>query len=453
MRNLLLASSLICITCLILICSRSVESQINFGLACKSLDCSKRITSTGCEVDYRQSFCPDGIRLYPRNFIHCTNSAGNCTFNCECFCTPGEGPGSSWGMSYVNCEDRVIVQTRHCPGCASTATPTPTPFPTPFICRDFGETCVGTFECCGEFVCASGECKVDEDTCFAGGMFWNFTNIACQETPSTQAQCYTAGWYWNFTNSTCGLSPAIGNCRGGADWGNYFSTGCYTGLGLFGGGGTFCDRSSAFKSKCMMTGDYDSNYCVCSGCDTCGGSPILIDVGGTGYDMTDVQHGVRFDLNGNGTLDRVSWISATAGLAWLALDGNRNGVIDSGKELFGNFSYQPDPPETEERNGFLSLAEYDKAENGGNGDKQIDSLDAIFSRLRLWQDANHNGISEPSELRSLPALGVESISLEYRSSRRQDSYGNTFRYRAKVYGSNHQDTGRWAYDVYLVSAP
>jgi hypothetical protein len=32
-------------------------------------------------------------------------------------------------------------------------------------------------------------------------------------------------YYWNFTNSTCNSSPASGNCGGGPDWTNYFSSG------------------------------------------------------------------------------------------------------------------------------------------------------------------------------------------------------------------------------------
>jgi hypothetical protein len=47
-------------------------------------------------------------------------------------------------------------------------------------------------------------------------------------------------------------------------------------------------------------------------------------------------------------------------------------------------------------------------------------------------------------------MNVESIALDYRESRRQDQYGNIFRYRAKVFGEGHKQLGRWAYDVFLV---
>jgi hypothetical protein len=80
----------------------------------------------------------------------------------------------------------------------------------------------------------------------------------------------------------------------------------------------------------------------------------------------------------------------------------------------------------------------------------VTSRDATFSALRLWQDTNHNGVSEPGELHTLPELDLRTIDLDFTESKRTDRYGNRFRYRAKVSDANGNQLGRWAWDVFLI---
>lgn len=260
-----------------------------------------------------------------------------------------------------------------------------------------------------QIVTAGNECM---ETTLRGPIVHHYE----QTCPTTPQQCEEElGWSWNYTTNTC-EEPTDGGC------------------------------SMPVMYTCDPGQYWDTEGCSCE----YDPSPILVDIAGDGFNLTDKGGGVRFDLNSNGKAEKLSWTSIGSDDAWLALDRNGNGTIDNGRELFGNYTPQPEPASGEQKNGFLALAEYDKIANGGNGDGVITAADSIFSSLRLWQDLNHNGHSEAGELFPLPSLHVATLELTYKSSKYTDQYGNQFRYRAKVRDSQSAQVGHWMWDVFLL---
>ncbi|MCA9799312.1 MAG: hypothetical protein KC474_07160 [Cyanobacteria bacterium HKST-UBA04] len=140
-------------------------------------------------------------------------------------------------------------------------------------------------------------------------------------------------------------------------------------------------------------------------------TPLILDLDGNGLAFSNITKGTRFDIDGDGLKEQVAWSTADA---WLALDRNGNGTIDSGKELFGN--------QHGAANGFEELKKHDD-----NHDGIINSQDAVFTQLRTWIDANGDGVSQAEELKTLQEAGVKQLFLAYDESSATDTHGNEFR--------------------------
>jgi hypothetical protein len=132
-------------------------------------------------------------------------------------------------------------------------------------------------------------------------------------------------------------------------------------------------------------------------------SPIVLDLDGNGVSTSAAAQGVRFDLLGSGQASQVGWTAGGDGL--LAIDLNGNGRIDDGTELFGTGTLLANGMRAS--NGYQAMAQYDT-----NHDGRLDAGDAQFAQLRVWVDANHDGVTGPGELRTLAQLGIASIALD-----------------------------------------
>ena len=144
-------------------------------------------------------------------------------------------------------------------------------------------------------------------------------------------------------------------------------------------------------------------------------SPLVLDLDGDGVETTSVENGTHFDHDGNDFAEKSGWVGSDDGL--LVRDINGNGVIDDGTELFGNNSVLSSGQKA--KNGFEALADLDT-----NNDGLFNSSDAEWNNVKVWKDANGNGIVDEGELLTLEQVGVAGINVDYKPSTTVDDNGN-----------------------------
>lgn len=217
-------------------------------------------------------------------------------------------------------------------------------------------------------------------------------------------------------------------------------------------------ESSGYRSLCDCEpppGGCTIEGCIWSyyECDCVDCCPLIFDTTGKGYKLTSADRGVWFDINADGQQDAISWTDPTRDVAFLAFDRNGNGTVDDGEELFGNVTPLPPGSSSERANhGFDALASLENESYGPSVvDGTIDARDAAYRKLLLWKDANHDGLSQASEIRKASTAGLIAIETRYRESKRQDEFGNEFRLRGISWWQRAgRLDARLFYDVWFV---
>jgi len=178
-------------------------------------------------------------------------------------------------------------------------------------------------------------------------------------------------------------------------------------------------------------------------------SPLFVDMRTESertmhYPLTAPWDGVWFDILGQNAdvahaPRQISWFYSSS-LAYIVLP-NSNGQVLGIDQLFGDNTMGPDGKFAS--NGYEALAKYDS-----NGDGIISSEDAVFAKLKIWQDKNHDGKAIASELKSLKDAELAAIDLHYDAKfAEQDIYGNFINYKsvAKTTSGNY----RLVFDVWF----
>lgn len=122
----------------------------------------------------------------------------------------------------------------------------------------------------------------------------------------------------------------------------------------------------------------------------------LYQLGLASPELLTPPHHVTFDLDGDGQSECWPWINPQA--AFLVWDPTQSGLITSGRQLFGAYTFQ-----LIWSDGYEPLAALD-----GNQDGALSGVE--LNGLRAWFDRNSDGVSQPGEVVDLATLKIEAIS-------------------------------------------
>ena len=139
--------------------------------------------------------------------------------------------------------------------------------------------------------------------------------------------------------------------------------------------------------------------------------PLILDLNDDGTGTVSAASGVMFDMDGDGTPESVGWATPDDGLLAVDLDGS--GAIENGRELFSEVF-----EDGTHANSLEALRTLDS-----NGDGIIDASDERFADIKVWKDADSDGVTDDGELLSLADHGIASIDLDANEVNR-DEEGN-----------------------------
>jgi hypothetical protein len=131
-------------------------------------------------------------------------------------------------------------------------------------------------------------------------------------------------------------------------------------------------------------------------------TPIILDLDGDGIETISKVDGVTFDIDADGNEDTTGWVGSDDGL--LVRDVNDDGIINDASELFGEEMVKADG--TVAKDGYDALREYDT-----NADGVIDANDEEFDKIKVWKDANSDGVTDEGELLTLEEAGVKQLNM------------------------------------------